>query len=130
MRHILASSIMLSSMLIPAVAHATSSADDATAPTSNLRVSTGVSAPSIVGPIAIQLPENMSASFVQTDTQIGLSLTVDSNGLPQNVKVVKSSNPFLDARVVDAIQKSHFHPGTVDETPIPVEMNLTVSVAR
>jgi TonB family protein len=72
----------------------------------------------------------MSASFVQTDTQIGLSLTVDSNGLPQNVKVVKSSNPFLDARVVDAIQKSHFHPGTVDETPIPVEMNLTVSVAR
>jgi len=130
MRHILASSLMLSSMLIPAVAHATSSPDDATAPTSNLRVSTGVSAPSIVGPIAIQLPENMSASFVQTDTQIGLSLTVDSNGLPQNVKVVKSSNPFLDARVVDAIQKSHFHPGTVDETPIPVEMNLTVSVAR
>ena len=130
MRHIIASTIMLSSMLIPAVAHATSSPDDATAPTSNLRVSTGVIAPSIVGPIAIQLPDNMSASFVQTDTQIGLSLTVDSNGLPQNVKVVKSSNPFLDARVVDAIQKSHFRPGTVDETPIPVEMNLTVSVAR
>ena len=130
MRHILASSLMLSSMLIPAVAHATSSPDDATAPTSNLRVSTGVSAPSIVGPIAIQLPENMSASFVQTDTQIGLSLTVDSNGLPQNVKVVKSSNPFIDARIVDAVQKSHFRPGTIDETAIPVELNLTVSVLR
>ena len=130
MRHILASSIMLSSMLIPAVAHATSSADDATAPTSSLRVSTGVIAPSLVTPLAIQLPENLSASYGSMDTEIGLSLTVDSSGQPQNIKVVKSSNPFIDARIVDAVQKSHFRPGTIDETAIPVELNLTVSVLR
>jgi TonB family protein len=64
------------------------------------------------------------------DSQVGLTLTVDSNGLPQNVKVVKSSNPFLDARVVDAIQKSHFTPGTVDNTSIPVDVDLTVNVVR
>ena len=130
MRHIIASSIMLSSMLIPAVAHARSSADDVTAPTSNLRVSTGVIAPSLVGPISIQFPDYLASSFKSMDTQVGLSLTVDSNGLPQNVKVVKSSNPFLDARVVDAIQKSHFRPGNLDDTDIPVEMNLTVTVAH
>lgn len=130
MRHILATSLMLSSMLIPAVAHATSSTDDATAPTPGLRVSTGVIAPSLVGPLSIQLPENFSASYGSMDTQVGLSLTVDSNGLPQNIKVVKSSNPFIDARIVDAIQKSHFRPGSMDETAIPIEMNLTVSVAH
>ena len=130
MRHILASSLMLSSMLIPAVAHATSSPDDATAPTPNLRVSTGVIAPSLVGPISIQMPDNLASSFKSMDTQVDLSLTVDSNGLPQNVKVVKSSNPFLDARVVDAIQKSHFRPGNLDDTDIPVEMNLTVTVSH
>jgi TonB family protein len=64
------------------------------------------------------------------DTPVGLSFTVDSNGQPQDVKVVKPSNPYLDARIVDAVQKAHFRPGTVDNTPIPIEMNLTVNIAR
>ncbi len=128
MRHIIASSIILSSMLFPVVANASSSADDATAPTPNLRVSTGVIAPSLVGSIAIQLPDGLSQSFIPMDAQVGLSLTVDTKGQPQNVKVVKASNPYWDARIVDAVQKSHFRPGTVDNTPIPVDMNLTVNV--
>jgi TonB family protein len=130
MRHIIASTIMLSSMLFPVVANASSSADDVTAPTPNLRVSTGVIAPSLVGSIALHLPDGLSLHFVPMDTQVGLSLTVDSNGQPQNVKVVKSSNPFWDARIVDAVQNSHFRPAKVDETPVPVEMNLIVNVAQ
>jgi TonB family protein len=129
MRHIIASTIMLSSMLFPAVANASSSSDDVAA-TPNLRVSTGVTAPTLVGQIAIQLPDGLPQSFIPMDTQVGISLTVDSNGQPQNVKVVKSSNPYWDARVVDAIAKSHFRPGKVDNTAIPVDMNLTVNVAR
>ncbi len=121
---------MLSSMLFPAVANASSSADDATAPTPNLRVSTGVTAPALLGSHRHSASRRPAQSFIPMDTQVGLSLTVDSNGQPQNVKVVKSSNPYWDARVVDAIQKSHFRPGKVDNTPIPVEMNLTVNVAR
>jgi TonB family protein len=130
MRHIIASTIMLSSMLFPAVANASPSSDDVTASTPNLRVSTGVTAPSLAQSISIQIPDGLSKSFVPMDAQVGLSLTVDSNGHPQNVKVVKSSNPYWDARVVDAIQKSHFHPGKVDDTPTPVDMNLIVTVAH
>ncbi len=130
MRYIIASTIMLSSMLFPAVANASSSSDDVTAPTPNLRVSTGVIAPSLVGSIAIDLPDGLLQSFVPMDAQVGLSLTVDSKGNPQNVKVVKSSNPYWDARVVDAIQKSHFRPGKVDNTPIPIDLDLTVEVAH
>jgi TonB family protein len=117
-------------MLFPVVANASTSADDVTAPTPNLRVSTGVTAPSLVGSIAIQLPDGLSQSFVPTDTEVGLSLTVDSNGQAQNIKVVKPSNPYLDARVVDAVQKAHFRPGKVDNTAIPVELDLTVNVTR
>lgn len=130
MRHTLATTIMLSSIFIPAVAHARSSMDDVTVPTPNLRVSTGVTAPSLVGSLTVQLPVGLPQSFAPMDSQVGLSLTVDSNGQPQNVKVVKSANPYWDARVVEAIQKSHFHPGKVDNTTIPVEMNLTVNIAR
>ena len=130
MRHMIASTIILSSMLLPAVANASSSTDDVAASTPNLRVSTGVTAPSLAQNISIQIPDGLSRSFVPMDTSVGLSLTVDSSGKAQDVKVVKSSNPYWDARVVDAIQKSHFRPGKVDNTPIPVEMNLTVTLAQ
>jgi TonB family protein len=128
MRYILASTIMLSSMLFPAAANASSIADDVSAPTQNLRISTGVIAPTLDESISIQLPEGLTKSLVPVDSKVGLSLTVDSNGRPQNVKVVKSVNPFWDARVVAAVQNSHFHPGTIDQEPIPVDMDLTVTL--
>jgi len=130
MRHIIASSLMLSSMFIPAVAHASSSQDDVTAPTSTVRVSTGVTAPSLVGSLSVLLPDGLPQSFAPMDNTVALTLTVDSNGIPQNVKVVKSSNPYWDARVLDAVSRSRFTPGKVDNTVIPVDLNLTVKIAR
>lgn len=130
MRHLLASTLILSSVLFPAVANASSSTDDAAAPTPAVRISTGVTAPVLVKNIDIQLPDGISKSFLSPEAEVGLTLTVDSNGQPQNIKVIKPANPYWDARVVDAVQKSHFRPGTVDNTPIPVEMTLTVTVAH
>lgn len=130
MRHILASTLILSTMLLPAVAKASTSTDDAAASTPNLRVSTGVTAPKLVQSINIALPDGLSKVFLPSNAEVGLTLTVDSNGQAQNVKVVKPSNPYWDARVVDAIQKSQFHPGKVDNTPVPVDMNLTVVITR
>jgi TonB family protein len=130
MRHILASTLMLSSMLLPAVAHASSSTDDVAATTSNLRVSTGVTAPVLVSAIDLSIPDGISQSFVSSDAQIGLTLTVDANGTPENIKIIKSSNPYWDAHVIDAVQKSHFRPGTMDDAAIPVDMNMTVNITR
>jgi TonB family protein len=83
----------------------------------------------IINRKTIELPEGLPKSFFPVDSQVGLSLTIDSNGQPQNVKVVKGVNPYWDARVVETIQKSHFRPGTVDNTPTAVDMNLTVVLA-
>ena len=130
MRHMLASTIMLSSMLIPAVAKASPSADDVTAPTASLRVSTGVMAPALADSIDISLPDGLSKASFPSIPRSGFPYTVDSNGNPENVKVVKSSNPYWDARVVEAIEKSHFRPGMVDKTPTAVDMNLTVVLTR
>jgi TonB family protein len=117
-------------MLFPAVANASSSTDDAAASTPNLRVSTGVTAPKLVQSINIALPDGLSKVFLPTNAEVELTLTVDSNGQAKDIKVVKASNPYWDARVVDAIQKSQFHPGMVDNTPVPVDMNLTVMIAH
>jgi TonB family protein len=130
MRSMLVSSLMLSSLLIPAVANASSSKDDASVPTPAIRVSTGVSAPTLSEPIDIVLPDGLAADFLPMDKEVGLSLTVDQSGQASNVKVVKSVNPYWDALVVDAVQKSHFKPAKLDDQAIAIDMNLTVNIAK
>jgi TonB family protein len=126
----LANTLMLSSLLIPAVANASSSKDDASVPTPAIRVSTGVSAPTLKEPIDIEMPAGLSPNFFPTDGAVGLSLTVDPSGHASNVKVVKSASPYWDSLVVEAVQRSHFKPGKLDDQAIAVDMNLTVNLAK
>jgi TonB family protein len=130
MRRILATSLLLSSLSLPAVANASTPADDASAPTPKVRVSTGVIAPELLGADHFTIPVSELDGLLPVDATVGLNLTVDANGRPENVKVVKSLNPLWDARVVDAVNHAHFKPGTVDLQPTPVELNLTVNIAR
>ena len=130
MRPVLASTLMLSSMFLTAAAHASTTADDATAPTPEVRVSTGVTAPKLAEAISIAMPDGLSKAFVPADSKLELSFTVDSKGQAQNVKVTKSVSPYWDARVVEAIQKSHFKPGKLDDKAVDIDMNLVVSLMR
>jgi TonB family protein len=130
MRRILASTLLLATLSIPAVVKASTPVDDASAPTPNVRVSTGVIAPELLEPSQLTIPVDFSEGPIPSDAEVGLSLTVDENGRPQNVKVVRSLNPLWDARVVEAVNKAHFKPGTIDSQPIPIDLNLTVNIAR
>jgi len=130
MRPILASTLMLSSIFLTAAAHASTTADDATAPTPGVRVSTGVTAPKLAEAISLPLPAGLSSAFIPADSTMKLSFTVDSKGSAQGVKVTQSLSPYWDARVVEAIQKTHFKPGKLDDQAVPMDMNLVVSLAR
>jgi hypothetical protein len=130
MRHILAGSILLSSLLLPAAASASQPSDDATTSTQPVRVSTGVTAPALLSSIGLTIPAGLPTDSIPVDAQIGLTLTVDEKGVPQDIHVVKGISPFWDARVVDAVRKFHYRPGSIDEKPIPVDMNLTITIAR
>ena len=127
MRRILAASLLLPSLFLPAAAKASTPVDDANAPTP-VRVSTGVVPPALIDSANLSIP---SGGFLIPDgAEIGLTFTVDEKGIPQNIQVVKSFNPFWDARVVDAVRQFRYHPGTVDNQPVAVDMNLTVNIAR
>jgi len=120
---------MLSSLFIPAAAKASTPVDDASAPTP-VRVSTGVTAPVLLSSPMLSLPVGYSFDLIPEDAKVQLSLTVDEKGEPQNIRVVKSFSPFIDARVVETVSQFHFRPGTVDNQPTTVDLNLTVNVAR
>jgi TonB family protein len=129
MRHILATSLLLPSLLLPAAVKASTPVDDTSAPTPKVRVSTGVTAPEL-DTNHLSIPINADRDQIPGDAEVGLSLTVDENGNPQNVKVVRSLDPLWDARVVEAVSRAHFKPGTIDSQPTPVDLNLTVNIAH
>lgn len=107
MRRILAASLLLPSLFLPAVAKASTPVDDATAPTP-VRISTGVIAPVLIGSPVLSLPMGFSFDLVPADAQVQLSLTVNAKGDPENIQVVKSFSPFVDARVVETVSQFHF----------------------
>jgi hypothetical protein len=130
MRHIVTSGILLSSLFLPAAASASTPADDVSAPTQAPRVSTGVIEPTLLQTTEINLPDGVPADLIPANAQIGLTFVVDEKGRPVNIHVVKGFNPFWDARVVEAVSKFYYRPGTIDEKPIPIDMNLTVTLSR
>src|SRR5579863_4602365 len=130
MRPILASSLMLSSIFLPAAAYSSTTADDATAPTPEVRVSTGVTAPKLAEHLSIPMPAGISSAFIPSDSTLELSFTVDSKGQAEDVKVTKSLSLYWDARGVEAIQKAHCKPGRLDDQAVPVDMNLVVSLMK
>jgi TonB family protein len=129
MRRILATSIMLSSLTLPAAAFASTPVDDATAPTP-IRVSTGVTEPVLVNSAYLSIPSGYNVDAIPSDAQVGLSLTINEKGQPENIQVTKSYSKFWDARVIETVREFHFKPGTVDNEPTPVDMNLVVNITR
>jgi TonB family protein len=130
MRRILLANLLLLPSLFPAAVNASQPADDASTPTPALRVSTGVTGPSILDARKLRLSHNVFDRTIPSEATVVLSLNVDETGKPQDVQVVKSVNKMLDERVIDAVRQFHFKPATLDEQPVPVDMTLNVVVKR
>jgi TonB family protein len=62
--------------------------------------------------------------------EVVLALTVDAKGNAENIRVVKSADPDLDARVVTGVSQAHFRPAKLDNQAIPVDLNMIVQVNR
>jgi len=52
---------------------------------------------------------------------------VDENGVPQEIKVVRSLGLGLDQKAIEAVQKWRFKPGLKDGKPVPVSANIEVN---
>ena len=128
MRRILVTSLMLVPMLLPAAAVASQSANESSAPTPARRLSTGVTLPKIVYTTDVSMPSDSFDQITPTEAKVVLSLNVDAQGKAQNVQVVNSVNAKLDEHVIDAVRQFRWRPGTLDNQPVPVDLNLIVYV--
>jgi TonB family protein len=55
-----------------------------------------------------------------------LKMIIDSEGVPQNVHVVKSVDPRLNESAVKAVKQWRYKPASKDGVPVPMEMQVIV----
>ncbi|MDR3793200.1 MAG: TonB family protein [Terracidiphilus sp.] len=129
MKSILATSLLLSAALTPAIASASTPASDA-ATAQPVRISTGVTAPELLKPISLNVPSALDWEPLPNDGQVAVSLVVDENGNAHDAQVTKSLSRFWDARVLAAVESAKYRPASIDNKSIPMTVNLLVKIAR
>jgi TonB family protein len=89
------------------------------------KIGGGVSAP-----IPVYRPEpeySEEARKAKWQGAVLLQLVVDENGVPQDIKVIRSLGLGLDQKAIEAVQKWRFKPGQKDGKAVPVSANIEVN---
>lgn len=127
MRRTIISTALFSSMLFTAAAYASPPPGQTSAPT--FPVSTGITPPEVLNTLNIKFPDQNTRP-VPAGTQISLSYVVDENGQPRNIQVVHGYDLVWNARAAEAVSKLRYRPASLDNQPIPMGMNLIITLAR
>lgn len=106
---------------------ATTDFDSAPAATP-VRVSTGVTPPEIVSTVDIPSDNDPMWRATQADKTVVVSMIVDKDGKPTNLKITKSAGDQLDENVLSSVAKYRFKPGQLNNRPTEVEVNLELIV--
>jgi protein TonB len=89
------------------------------------RIGGGVSAPTVLSKVEPEYSEE--ARKAKWQGTVVLSLIVDEQGRPQNLKVLRSLGLGLDQKAIEAVEKWRFRPGMKDGKPVPVMATIEVN---
>ena len=130
MRRILAASLLLSPLFLPAAAVASQPVkDDASATTQVRPISTGVTEPSLIHTTDIIVSPDLAIPFFD-ESKVVLKLNVDEQGKPADIQVIQSFNPTLNADVIDAVRQFRWRPAKLDNQAVSTALTLNVLVKR
>jgi TonB family protein len=93
-------------------------------PDQPLRVGGDVTAPTLTKRIDPKYPDIARRTRIQG--MVILEAIITKDGVVQGVKVIKSLNSFCDEAAIEAVKQWQFDPGTQNDIPVDVIMNLTV----
>jgi TonB family protein len=127
MRRTFIAALLMSPLFISAAALATPPATDDSTSTPARPLSTGVKQAHVLYAPNVTIP---ASAVVLNNTEFVLHLNVDQEGKAEDVQVLKSASPELDASVTEAVSRFRFLPATLDNQPVATEMTLTLFVKR
>jgi TonB family protein len=94
------------------------------APGEIFTVGNGVSAPVVIYSTQPVFPEEAREAKLQGE--IRLSVVVDEDGLPTQIKVTEGLGMGLDEAAIEAIHQWRFRPGMKEGQPVPVQATIAV----
>lgn len=107
----------------PVVQSAPAESDDAGGAVK--KVGGGVSAPVLVKQVEPQFSPEAKQNKI--GGPVAVSLIVDEQGMPQKVHVSRGVGNGLDEKAVEAVKQYRFKPATLQDKPVPVEVNIEVN---
>jgi len=86
----------------------------------------GINPPVPINQVHPELPDKMDANI---NGRCAFSLTVDTNGRPQNIKIIRCSNPLFAKIFLEMVSKYRYKPATTqDGKPVAVEVTESHSL--
>lgn len=111
------------SSLVKPITSTSSNDETSTAYTSApIRVSEGIVAPTLIHSASIKWAGDADA----TDKIVVVHFTVDPTGKPVDLSIVRSTSPTMNRSVLEGVKQYRFQPGTLDNSPYSVPMNLEI----
>jgi TonB family protein len=131
MRKLIVAILSLSSFMLHAQASTPAQTQVASnGPAQVKRISTGVIAPKLVYTVDVVADSSSTARLFSSNCTVVVSMVVDKNGKPEDLKIVRSAAPGVDASVLAAVSQYRFTPGMVSNQPIATPLNLEVVIAN
>jgi TonB family protein len=131
MRKVIVAILSLSSLMLHAQANTPAQTQVASnGPAQVKRISTGVIAPKLVYTVDVVADSTSTARLFSNNCTVVVGMVVDKNGKPQDLKIVRSASPGVDASVLAAVSQYRFTPGMVSNQPIATPLNLEVVIAN
>jgi TonB family protein len=125
----IAASLLLPPLFLPAAAVASQPLDDTSATTQSRPVSTGATEPSLVHTTDVIISPDIAPTF-HDYSKVVLKLNVNEDGKPEDIQVIDSANPMINAEVLDAVRQFRWHPATLDKQPVATDLTLNLVVKR
>ena len=120
--------VLQSSLVQPVSLAAVKAADDATANSTSVRVST-YTPPKRIRTAAIEAEAAMFRQNQFQDCTVVVDMTVDASGKPEDLKVEKSGGELTDKVVLAAVSQYRYAPATLNgqpvATPVKIEYNIS-----
>ncbi len=90
-------------------------------------MSTGVKEPKLISDPSIDVDISDFNAWNLGNQYMVVHLKVDETGKAQDVAIVKTVSPEVDAKVLDAVQQFHFSPAKLDDHAIPMDLDMRIN---
>ncbi|HXE12064.1 MAG TPA: M56 family metallopeptidase [Bryobacteraceae bacterium] len=121
----LAVTVLMSMSFIAPITARTAAVADKPAGNGVYKIGGDVTAPTVLHKVEPQYTKAAAKKKIMGMTL--LSLVIDADGQPQDIRVLRSLDPGLDQKAIEAVRQWTFEPGTKDGQPVAVKATIEVN---